>query len=72
MISRTALLRSTVALAAVAVTAVTLSGCSAPAGSTTNTNAAKDPTSLTLALVPSQDQAGLVDLRNAPPPRKPT
>ncbi|MEC5167801.1 phosphate/phosphite/phosphonate ABC transporter substrate-binding protein [Glaciihabitans sp. GrIS 2.15] len=61
MISRTALLRSTVALAAVAVTAVTLSGCSAPAGSTTNTSAAKDPTSLTLALVPSQDQAGLVD-----------
>ena len=61
MIPRTPLLRSTVALAAIAVTAITLSGCSAPAGSATNTSAAKDPTSLTLALVPSQDQAGLVD-----------
>ncbi|HEY8913150.1 phosphate/phosphite/phosphonate ABC transporter substrate-binding protein [Lacisediminihabitans sp.] len=60
MIPRTAL-RSTIALSAVAVTALALAGCSAPAGSTTNTSAAKDPTSLTLALVPSQDQAGLVD-----------
>ena len=51
---------SFVALASFAV--VTLAGCSAATTDSAATpGAAADPTSLTLALVPSQDQAGLVD-----------
>ena len=51
---------SFVALASFAV--VTLAGCSAATTDSAATPAAAaDPTSLTLALVPSQDQAGLVD-----------
>lgn len=50
-------------LAAAALTAlaatVALAGCSGSAGS--GSSAAADPSSLVLALVPSQDQAGLVD-----------
>jgi phosphonate transport system substrate-binding protein len=49
--------------AAAAFAVLALAGCSSAANSTTggNDKPAADPTSLTLALVPSQDQAGLVD-----------
>lgn len=38
-----------------------LAACSSDASGSTDSGAAADPTSLTLALVPSQDQGGLVD-----------
>ncbi|MET4783117.1 phosphate/phosphite/phosphonate ABC transporter substrate-binding protein [Glaciihabitans sp. UYNi722] len=47
--------------ATASVAMVALAGCSASAGSASNDKPAADPKSLTLALVPSQDQAGLVN-----------
>jgi len=52
-------LRLTAAFAATALASVALAGCSG--ASSDSTAPAADPTSLVLALVPSQDQAGLVD-----------
>jgi phosphonate transport system substrate-binding protein len=58
VITRKALTISAVA----AFAALALAACSSPSGSTGSSDKpAADPTSLTLALVPSQDQAGLVD-----------
>ena len=55
--------KTALALAAGAVLAVALAGCSGAAGDAAPTSEAPaaDPSSLVLALVPSQDQAGLVD-----------
>ncbi|RLP79898.1 phosphate/phosphite/phosphonate ABC transporter substrate-binding protein [Mycetocola lacteus] len=55
--------KSLSALALIGAAAIVLTGCSANAGSGSSASpeAVKDPTELTLALVPSQDQSGLVD-----------
>jgi phosphonate transport system substrate-binding protein len=53
-------LRLVTALAATALASVALAGC-AGAAAAPEGSAAADPSSLVLALVPSQDQAGLVD-----------
>ncbi|WP_040163851.1 phosphate/phosphite/phosphonate ABC transporter substrate-binding protein [Microbacterium gorillae] len=59
---RTTLVR-TAAVGAAALLALGLAGCSGSgdSGSGSATSGSSDPTSLTLALVPSQDQSGLVE-----------
>ena len=54
--------RLTAALATAALATIALAGCSGTAGASSDSAApAADPSSLVLALVPSQDQANLVD-----------
>ncbi len=54
--------RLATAAAVTALAALTLAGCAgSPAGAGDTPDAASDPTSLVLALVPSQDQNGLVE-----------
>jgi len=52
--------KALIALGATAIAAIALTGCAA-SGTPSSSDAPQDPTSLVLALVPSQDQNGLVD-----------